>query len=143
MISNIVSRVGKGLAGLGLVGCLLAPAQAKAEEPKQKAEIVQPTQTVYGSVEVMAGHKNSTLDIKVGDELGQGFAMFARAHTSVDYDNNIGGFGYLDLIYNLVDNFGIVTESQYNIGAGLVQRAGLQYFYLNDLLSFFLIVKFD
>jgi hypothetical protein len=92
-----------------------------------------------GSVEIMAGDKSTTLDLKVAGELVPRLGIFARNRTTVDYDKQVSTFGLIDLSYNLVEGLDVVAEAQFSPQAGFVPRLGLQYFHqFGDLSTYFL-----
>tara|TARA_Y100000310_G_C20656794_1_gene802392 strand:+ start:938 stop:1567 length:630 start_codon:yes stop_codon:yes gene_type:complete len=81
-----------------------------------------------GSVEVMAGDKNTTLDTKVMADVAPRTKLFLRGRTSVDYQGEVSYFGLADLNVNLVDGLDAVAEAQFIPGVGVVPRLGLGYF---------------
>ncbi|MBU0456685.1 MAG: hypothetical protein KKD75_00920 [Nanoarchaeota archaeon] len=81
-----------------------------------------------GSVEVMAGNENTTLDTKINASVAPRTNLFVRGRTSADYQGEVSYFGLADLSVNLVDGLDAVAEAQFIPGIGVVPRLGLQYF---------------
>jgi hypothetical protein len=105
-------KVGKTLAGAALVaGLMLAsPKPAKAD-----------------SIELMAGNKSTTLDLKASADITNRLGVFIRARPSVDYAGAISSFGLADMVIRLSGGLDAVGEVQL-FGGKAVPRAGLQYF---------------
>ncbi|MFH1520176.1 MAG: hypothetical protein ABID61_00880 [Candidatus Micrarchaeota archaeon] len=108
---QIVRKLAKAVAGAVLVsGLMLAPKLAHAD-----------------SIELMAGHNQTTIDLKASAEITKKLGVFMRARPSVDYDGNISSFGLVDLTINLTDGLDAVGEVQF-VGGKVVPRAGVQHF---------------
>jgi len=111
-VGSIARKLGRMLAGSVLAaGLMLAsPKPARAD-----------------SIELMAGNKNTTLDLKASADLTKKLGLFIRARPSVDYAGNISSFGLADLTINLGGGLDAVGEVQL-FGGRAVPRAGMQYF---------------
>ncbi|MBT4604121.1 hypothetical protein HOC01_00640 [archaeon] len=94
-----------------------------------------PVANAGGSAELMAGQKDTTLDVKVASELAPKTNLFIRDTTTVGYDNQVDHFGLVDLSYNLVGGLDVVVETQFIPGVGVIPRLGSQYFKEVDDLS--------
>ena len=81
-----------------------------------------------GSVEVMAGHKATTLDLKVSGEIAPKTGLFLRDIETIGYDGTVSHFGLADLSYEIAGGVGAVAEIQVAPGMGVVPRIGAQYF---------------
>ncbi len=81
-----------------------------------------------GSVELMAGNKNSTLDLKVGAEIAPKLQLFSRQISSLDYEWNVGHFGFASLGYNPWDGLSVLVQAQAIPGVGAAPRIGVEYF---------------
>ncbi len=81
-----------------------------------------------GSVEVMAGHNQTTIDTKISTEIAPKANLFIRQITTADYEGEVGFFGLADVSYNIFDGLDVVAEVQAAPGMGVIPRAGLQYF---------------
>ncbi|MFH0701519.1 MAG: hypothetical protein V2A62_03725 [Candidatus Woesearchaeota archaeon] len=83
-----------------------------------------------GSIEVMAGDKSATLDVKVSGDLANKVGVFARARTSANYaqPKEVGYFTLVDITGELGGGFDAVGEVQFIQGVGPVPRFGFQYF---------------
>ncbi|MFH0737666.1 MAG: hypothetical protein V1827_03875 [Candidatus Micrarchaeota archaeon] len=105
-------KIGKALAGAALAAGLMlgTPKAAKAD-----------------SIELMAGDKSATVDVKVSVPLPRKLGLFFRARPSVDYTGDIHAFGLADLSIGLCKGLDAVGELQV-IGGKVVPRAGVQYF---------------
>jgi len=105
-------KLGKALAGSVLAaGLMLAsPKPARAD-----------------SIELMAGNKNATLDLKASADITNRLGVFIRARPSVDYAGNLSSFGLADLTINLSGGLDAIGEVQL-FGGRAVPRAGMQYF---------------
>jgi len=79
------------------------------------------------SIEVMAGNKKTTMDIKAGASLTDKVGLFTRLRPSTDYKGNMDTFGLMDLYINLFGPVDAVTEFQL-AGGQVTPRGGLQYF---------------
>ena len=109
---SIARKLGKALAGAVLAAGLMfaSPKPARAD-----------------SIELMAGNKNVTMDLKASADLTKKLGLFIRARPSVDYTGNISSFGLADLTINLSGGLDAVGEIQL-LGRKAVPRAGMQYF---------------
>jgi len=109
---SIARKLGRMLAGSVLAaGLMLAsPKPARAD-----------------SIELMAGNKNATMDLKASADITKRLGLFIRARPSVDYAGNISSFGLADLTINLSGGLDVVGEVQL-FGGRAVPRAGMQYF---------------
>ena len=79
------------------------------------------------SIELMAGNKSATADIRASADITKKFGLFLRARPSIDYGGKISDFGLADLTLSLTDGLDAVAEVQM-INGQLIPRAGLQYF---------------
>jgi hypothetical protein len=79
------------------------------------------------SIELMAGNKNTTMDLKASASIAERLGVFIRARPSVDYSGEISTFGLMDLSVGLGGGLDAVGEVQ-AAGGSVVPRAGLQYF---------------
>ena len=103
----------KGLATAALAATIaLSPMPAKAD----------------GSVEAMAGHKATTIDLKVSGEVAPRTGLFVREITTTDYEGNVSAFGLIDLSYKVIGGLDVVGEVQAAPGMGVIPRIGAQYF---------------
>lgn len=105
-----LKTAGKYLAGAVLVAGLMLPGKAKAD-----------------SIEVMAGHKKTTTDIKVSAPVTDKIGLFGRLRPSADYTGTLDMFGLMDLWIKLAGPVDVVTELQVS-GGQIIPRGGLQYF---------------
>jgi hypothetical protein len=103
-------KLGRMLVASALAAGLLLPKPARAD-----------------SIELMAGNKNATLDLKASADLTKKLGVFVRARPSVDYTGAISSFGVGDLILNLSGGLDALGEVQ-AFGGKVVPRAGAQYF---------------
>lgn len=106
--------------GLGLASALVcaAPSQSRAQ-----------------SIELMAGNRSATLDLKVSAELAPRTNLFIRNRATISHDALVSEFGLVDLSYNLPCGLGAVAEAQLVPGAKAVPRLGMQYFRRSGDLS--------
>jgi len=81
-----------------------------------------------GSVEVMGGQANTTLDVKLSGEVAPRTGIFVRNRTTVDYNNQVSPFTLADLTFNIAGGLDAVAEVQMAPGMGAVPRLGVQYF---------------
>lgn len=78
------------------------------------------------SIELMAGQKSATVDMKASAELTKKAGVLIRARPSQDFSTgNITSFGLVDLTLNMAPCFDAVAEVQFSGGAA-VPRAGAQ-----------------
>ncbi|MCI0503803.1 hypothetical protein L0Y65_03765 [Candidatus Micrarchaeota archaeon] len=103
-------RLGKILAGAALTAGLMLAGQARAD-----------------SIELMAGNRSATLDLKASATLSPRLGLFFRARPTVDYAGDFHAFGVGDLSINLAGGLDVVGEVQF-VGGRAVPRAGLQFF---------------
>ena len=106
-----VKKVGKFVAG-SLLGAALIFGAGKARAD---------------SIELMAGHNQTTLDIKAGAKVNDKVNIFGRVRPTVNYEGELSTFGLMDLSINLIGPLDFVAEVQM-FGGQVVPRAGLQYF---------------
>ena len=102
----------KLISATAVVACLALPQKAEAG----------------GSAELMAGNRSATLDLKVGTELAPGLQFFTRQFSSVNYDNEVGHFGLINLGYNVWDGLNVLAQAQAIPGVGAAPRFGFEYF---------------
>jgi len=109
---SIARKLGKALAGAVLAAGLMlsTPKAARAD-----------------SIELMAGNKNATMDLKASANITKKLGVFIRARPSVDYAGKISAFGLADLTINLSGGLDAVGEVQL-LGGKVVPRTGMQYF---------------
>ena len=88
------------------------------------------------SVEVMAGHKSTVMDIKAAADITPKLSVFGRVRPSIDHHGTIESFGLADLCIKLHGGLDAVAEIQAFEGKA-VPRAGLQYFINSGDISFF------
>lgn len=120
--SGVVGRPGRLRAaarklGKALAGAVLAAGLMLASPKPARAD----------SIELMAGNRSATLDLKASADLTNRLGVFIRARPSVDYAGKISSFGLADLTINLSGGLDAVGEVQL-FGGKAVPRAGLQYF---------------
>jgi hypothetical protein len=109
---SIARKLGKALTGAALVAGLMfaSPKPARAD-----------------TIELMAGNKNVTIDLKASADIAKRLGVFIRARPSVDYAGAISAFGLADLTINLSGGLDAVGEVQL-LGGRAVPRTGMQYF---------------
>ena len=81
-----------------------------------------------GSVEVLVGDESSTLDAQINSELDHGFGVFVRNTTTVDYEQEVSAFTFVNLSYRLIDGLSAAVQTQFILNEGAVPRLGVQYF---------------
>jgi hypothetical protein len=79
------------------------------------------------TVEVMAGNKNTTMDLKASADVTDKLNVLIRARPSIDYTGAISSFALLDLNIKLVGGLDAIGEVQAFDGK-VVPRFGAQYF---------------
>lgn len=104
-------KIKKGLATLALATTLAFPLSAKAG----------------GAVELMAGNKAHTTDVKLFGEVAKNTGLLARTRVGVDYEGNSSAITFLDLYQSLGKGFSAALVPQYTPNNGLVVMAGPQY----------------
>ncbi|MFH2106834.1 MAG: hypothetical protein ABII22_06240 [Candidatus Micrarchaeota archaeon] len=81
-----------------------------------------------GSIELMAGKKTATTDVKASAQITDKIGLFARGRTTTDLAaHNLSTFGLVDLSLNLAGPVEMVMETQMASGTA-TPRFGLQYF---------------
>ncbi len=109
-VKHGLKTAGKYIAGAVLVAGLMLPGRASAD-----------------SIEVMAGHRKTTTDIKASAPVTDKIGLFGRLRPSTDYKGNMDTFGLMDLWIRLSGPVDFVTEFQ-AAGGSITPRGGLQYF---------------
>ena len=104
-------KLKNGLATLALAAALASPFSAKAG----------------GEVELMAGNKAHTADVKLFGKVAENTGLLARTRVGVDYENNSSALTFLDLYQSLGKGFSAALVPQYTSDNGLVVMAGPQY----------------
>ena len=104
-------KLKKGLATLALAVTLASPFSAKAD----------------GAVELMAGNKAHTADVKLFGKVAKNTGLLARTRVGVDYENNSSALTFLDIYQSLGKGFSAALVPQYTPAKGLVMMAGPQY----------------
>ncbi len=110
-------KLGRMLVGSILAAGMMLPKPARAD-----------------SIELMAGNKSATIDLKASAEVAKRLGVFIRARPSVDYTGTISSFALADLTINLGGGLDAVGEVQ-AFGGKAVPRAGMQYFTKTGNLS--------
>ena len=87
-----------------------------------------PASAADGSIESMAGHKATTIDLKLSGEVAPKTGLFVRETTTTDNKGEVSHFGLADVSYSIVDGLDAVAEVQAAPGMGVVPRVGAQYF---------------
>lgn len=115
------TRLDRMLAGAVLAAGLMltSPKPAKAD-----------------SIELVAGHKSTVMDIKAAADITPKLGVFVRARPSIDYHGTMSSFGLADLCIKLHGGLDAVAEVQ-TTGGKAVPRAGGQYFFKSGPLGFF------
>ncbi len=105
-------KLGRALVGAAFAAglMLLTPKPAKAD-----------------SIELMAGNKSATMDMKASADVTNKLNVLIRARPSVDYTRAISSFGLVDLNIKLVGGLDAMGEVQ-AFGGKVVPRTGAQYF---------------
>ena len=88
------------------------------------------------SIELMAGNKSATMDMKASADVTKKLGVFIRARPSVDYTGAISSFALADLCINLAGGLDAVGEVQ-AFGGKAVPRAGAQFFVKKGDISLF------
>lgn len=81
-----------------------------------------------GSIDAMAGHQSTTIDLKVSGEVAPKTGLFVREMTTADYEGKVSHFGLADLSYEIAGGVSAVAEIQAAPGMGVIPRVGAQYF---------------
>lgn len=93
-----------------------------------------PAYAASGSLEILAGHEQTTLDAKVFEPVTKNASVFLRERASVDYQGNVSSFTLVDGMYNLPACFTALGEIQATSPTGVLGRIGADCFgKFNDL----------
>ncbi len=106
----ISTRLSRAFAGAVLAAGLMIAKPAKAD-----------------NVELMAGDKSATVDLKASADITNKLNVLIRARPSIDYTGAISSFALLDLNIKLVGGLDVIWEVQ-AFGGKAVPRAGAQFF---------------
>jgi len=81
-----------------------------------------------GSIELMSGNKNTTLDLRLSTSFNSKLEVFTRQIPSIDYTNKVNYFGLVGLGYNFSEDFNVFAQVQAASGSGAAPRLGIEYF---------------
>lgn len=113
--------INKIISTATILTCLASPMKVKAT----------------GSVELIAGDKNTTLDVRLTEQLAPRLEFFTAHQVTVDYENNLGYYGLVSLGCNVIDGFNVLAQAEGSLETGVKPRFGAEYFKQIDDLSLY------
>lgn len=84
-------------------------------------------QSIKGSLEVLAGDKSTTTDLKFNTKLSDEFSLFARNRIENPYQKSSVPLTLIDLNYNAGKGFSPLVEGLFTQKDGAIPRAGFTY----------------